>query len=337
MPTTTNWTESARLAAHAVTQAVTEANSILIVTHVGPDGDAIGSMLGLLNVLRQIGKQPTCAVDEGVPDYLEFLPGSADVLGKLTHGQWDLMISVDASDEARTGEAGQYGREHAARVINIDHHATNTQFGDIQLVIPTAVSTTEVLFGWLSLANLALPQEAAVALLCGLVTDTLGFRTSNVTATTLLIGQQLMEAGASLAQITARTLDNRDFQVVSLWKNALASVELYEGGVIIAVVTQADLKQAGLLEPTDGGLVQFLIKINQARIAAVLKETAEGKIDLSLRSKLGFDVSGVALALGGGGHQQAAGTTMDGPPDAARKRLLPLLIKAARQGKLTLV
>src|SRR5690606_489941 len=130
------------------------------------------------------------------------------VQDELKSGEWDLMISVDASDEERTGQVGVYGRGHSQKVINLDHHATNTMFGDIYLVMPTAVSATEVVFHWLNHIGHAITIEVAVPLLTGLVTDTLGFRTSNVTSDTLGIAMKLMAVGASLHEITARTLDS---------------------------------------------------------------------------------------------------------------------------------
>src|SRR5690606_29021244 len=116
--TLTNWNEA--------TQAVDAANTILVVTHLKPDGDAIGSLLGLTNMLRERGKTVTAVVDDGVPDFLRYVPGADTVLPELTTGEWDVMISTDASDEERTGRAGIYGRAHSRIVINLDHHPTNT-------------------------------------------------------------------------------------------------------------------------------------------------------------------------------------------------------------------
>src|SRR5688572_23568144 len=120
----------------AATRAVEEAGSIVLITHVNPDGDAIGSIVGLANALRARGKIVDAVVDGGVPEYLRFLPGAETVTSVLSQGEWDLMISLDASDEARTGLAGEYGRAHSRKVLNIDHHATTTMFGDLQIVIP---------------------------------------------------------------------------------------------------------------------------------------------------------------------------------------------------------
>jgi phosphoesterase RecJ-like protein len=306
------------------TQAVSAAPKILIVTHINPDGDAIGSLLGLTNALRARGHKITAAVDGGVPGFMNFLPGAHTVVSELKSGEWDLMISVDSSDEERTGTAGTYGRTHSRKVINLDHHATNTFFGDVYLVMPAAVSATEVIVHWLAHMGQALSLDMAVPLLTGLVTDTLGFRTSNVTAATLEIAMRLMAAGASLNEITARTLDSRPYRTIELWKGALNSVILH-GEVIEGIISQADLKRAGLDDVTDGGLVNLLSKVNEARVAVVFKELADGRIEISLRSKPGYDVASVAFSLGGGGHKHASGATIDGPIEAARARILPLL------------
>jgi len=306
------------------TQALRQAGSILIVTHVSPDGDAIGSLLALANALREMGKKVTAAVDGGVPEYLKFLPGARIVQGKLKRGKWDLMISIDASDEPRTGLVGEYGRAHCPQVINLDHHPTNVWFGDIFVVVPAAVSATEIVYDWLVYVEHPLSKRVAEPLLAGLVTDTLGFRTSNVTARTLEVAQMLIKAGAPLAEIVARALVSMPFNTLELWKHALTSVTLNDT-VIAANVTLADLKDAKIEETTDRGLVGLLVSVDEAQIAVVFKELADGRVEISLRSKPGYDVSGVALGLGGGGHKQAAGATIDGPLDTARERVLALL------------
>src|SRR5690606_10977391 len=245
------------------TAAVDAAQKVLIVTHVGPDGDAIGSLLGLGNALRERGKLVTCAVDDGVPSFVEFLPGAETVVNELNSGSWDLMISVDSSDEERTGNVGAYGRAHSTQVINLDHHATNTFFGDIYLVMPEAVSATEVIYRWLVHMQQPLTLEIAMPLLTGLVTDTLGFRTSAVNADTLRIAMELIAVGASLPDITARTLDSKPYRMIELWKHALPSVALH-GQVIAAIISQDNLRQAGLDDVTHGGLVSFLNTVNEA-------------------------------------------------------------------------
>jgi phosphoesterase RecJ-like protein len=319
----------------AASQAAADSKTILVVTHVKPDGDAIGSLVGLANALREQGKTVTAVVDGGVPGAFQFLPGVEYIQSTLVSGSWDLMVSVDASDEERTGLAGVFGRARSQRVINLDHHPTNTGFGDILLVMPEAVSATEIVFRWLPSMGHPLSPGVAVPLLAGLVTDTLGFRTSNVNPTTLDIAQQLMEAGASLAEMMQRTLVSKPFSAVQLWREALPSVKM-EDSIISAVITRANLKRAHLADVTDSGLIGVLISVEEAAIAVIFKETAEGRVEISLRSKPGFDVSEVALGLGGGGHKQASGATINGPLEAAQARVMPLL-RAAVKERLSLV
>lgn len=313
------------------TQAIHDAQSILIVTHVGPDGDAIGSALGLGNALAQMGKTVTVADDDGTPDYLQFLPGSAQITQSLTTGQWDLMISTDASDEARTGNCGTYGRANSSVVINLDHHVTNTYFGDIYLVVPSAVSSTEIVHDWWVHVGITWTPEIARPLLTGLVTDTLGFRTSNVTAHTLHVAQSLMQHGASLAESTSRTLESKSWQEVQVWKNVIPTAELH-GEVVSAIIRREDILAASLEDLNTSGLVSFLNQVNEARIAIVYKEEPDNTVKISMRSKPGYNVADVAFALGGGGHKQAAGATLSGSIEEAQSRVTPLLQEAVLKG-----
>ena len=318
------------------TEAVKQAASILVVTHVSPDGDAIGSLLGLTLALREMGKKVDAVVDGGVPDFLRYLLGANTVQGKLKRGKWDVMISSDSSDEERTGLAGEYGRKHSGKVINLDHHPTNTYFGDLFLVLPQAVSATEIVYRWLLQMGHPLSVQVATALLTGLVTDTMGFRTNNVVGSTMGIAQQLMDAGAPLYEITQRTMVSKPYKDIQLLAYAYPAVKL-QGNIISGVVTQEDLKRSGQYEATDGGMVSQLIAANEAVIAVVFKELSDGRVEISLRSKPGFDVASVAFGLGGGGHRQASGATIDGPLDAAIARLMPLLEAAAAQGTPVLI
>jgi phosphoesterase RecJ-like protein len=315
----------------AASQAVADAQKILVVTHVKPDGDAIGSLVALANALRERGKVVEAAVDGGVPAPFLFLVGAEHVKSTLSTGAWDLMISADASDKERMGLVGAYGEANSRMVINLDHHPTNTGFGDIHLVAPEAVSAAEIIFLWLREMRHPISPEVAAPLLTGLVTDTLGFRTSNVNPTTMDIARQLMEAGALLHEIVQRTLVSKPYSAVELWRASLQSVKLHDS-IISAVITRADLKRARLPEATDSGLIGVLISVDEAVIAVIFKETSDGKIEISLRSKPGFDVSEVAFGLGGGGHRQASGATIDGPLEAAQARVMPLLKAAVKEG-----
>ncbi len=320
---TVQWTEAS--------DALRAAQSILVVTHFNPDGDAIGSMLGLGLALRQMDKRVICAVDGGVPPFLKFLTGADTVLKKVRGGKYDLMIATDCGDLSRAGDAGAVGARFAGQVINLDHHPTNDHFGDLQLVVPEAVSAAEVVFDWLSTLDHPIDADIATALLTGMVTDTLGFRVNSVSTRTLAIASKLMDAGASLYDISSRTLDSRSFATLDLWKRALTTLNM-DDGIISAVVRYDDVKAAGLIDPTDGGLVSLLIQVDEAQVSLVLKEYPDGRLDISMRAKPGFNVAEVAESFGGGGHTLAAGAQLDGPIDEAKAAVMARLQEAVRKG-----
>jgi len=315
------------------TRMIAAARRVLVVTHVAPDGDAIGSLMGLSHLLRAQGRDVTLAVDEGVPAYLSFLAGADTVQAQLTQGQWDVLVMVDCADAERAGEVGRYAQAHSAQLINVDHHPTNPMFGTARLVLPAACSTAEVIYLWAVQADWPIQADAAQALLTGLVTDTLGFRTSAVVPQTLHIAQILMEAGASLSAIMAHTLDSRSYQEVRAWQAIMPTISL-EGQVIYAEASLASAEGYGLAKVEDGGIVQWLNQVNEAMIAAVFKEKEPQMIRVSLRCKRGYNVSDVAKQFGGGGHVQAAGLTFQGTLAEAKAAILPLLHEAAARGQL---
>ena len=312
-------------------EAILAARTILIVAHVAPDGDAIGSLLGLALPLRGLGKRVTAAVDDGVPPDLRFIPGSDTVLPKLDSGQFDLLITVDSSDLERIGQVGAYGMARSRRCVNLDHHPTNTRFGDIHLVAPEAVAAVQIVYDLLARMNIELGPDVAMALLTGLVTDTQGFRISATNSRTLAIAQDLMQRGAPLAEIMAKTLNSRSFAEVALWRRVLPSVKL-EAGLIFATIRQSDIRGAGMRKMSDGGLVSYLVNVKQAKVSVVFKELPERLVEVAFRAKPGYDVASLALGLGGGGHTLASGCTLSGSLDEARERVLPLARQVIAEG-----
>ncbi len=311
--------------------AIRSADTILIVSHIFPDGDAVGTLLGLGASLRELGKNVSGAIDGGVPPDLAFLPQSASIASQITQGEFDLLIAVDSSDIERIGIAGAYGLDHCKTVINLDHHATNTHYGDIQVIVPGAVSATEVAFDLLSFMDIDLEYDAAYALLTGLVTDTQGFRIHATNARTLEIAQALMKLGAPLPEIMARTLNRRPYQDIELWKLVLPSVTL-DAGLISANITQKDYARSGVDAMSDGGLVNHLVNVDQAKVSVVFKETRANQIEVGFRSEPGYDVASLAYQLGGGGHKQASGCTVAGSLLEVRDRVLPLARQVVENG-----
>ncbi len=312
-------------------ELIARSSRILAITHVAPDGDAIGSLMGMAQMLRQMGKaEVVLACDDAVPDKLTYLSGASDVVAS-TRGKFDLIIILDCSDERRGGEVYRAARNNGrASVINIDHHITNTFFGDVNIVLTDTAATTEALVRLLKAWNLELNQDLALCLLTGLVTDTLCFRTANVTAEVMQVAAELMAAGADLAYITSQTVNRKSFNAIRFWGMLLSTLRLDDR--IVSVHASAAARRAADFSPVgDASIVSFLVTAWEADIAVSLVEGDDGRVEVSLRARPGFDVSGVALALGGGGHPSAAGCQIAGPLPQAMERVFPLLRQAHRE------
>jgi phosphoesterase RecJ-like protein len=294
---------------------------LLIVTHVAPDGDAIGSLLGLGWLLKALGKSLTQACEDPVPETYTWLPGS-DEVARRGSGSYDLVIGLDCSDQRRMGRVFE-DEFLGLPLINIDHHITNTRFGTVNWVDPSAAAAAQMILTMAEALGWGVTQPAALCLLNGLVTDTRGFRTGNVSPAVLRAALRLMNAGAALNEITWRVLDQRPLASVQLWGEAIEELHL-EDEILWTVVTRAMRKRWGSTNGEDGysGLANFLAGVREAKVTVVFTERNDGTIDVGMRSIPGCDVSQAAVRLGGGGHPQAAGCTLEGELGAAEARVL---------------
>ena len=293
-------------------QAIQQAQTIVLFTHVGRDGDGLGTITAMGQMLTAQGKQVTMVVDSLIPPGFEYLPFVKEIQAKLhSNLVFDLIITLDCGDEHRPGKP--YDQlKNKPTIINIDHHITNTNFGAINWVDAKATSTAEMLYALFIDLGIELTPDIATSLLTGVVTDTLGFRTPNVSANTLKIGGALMEAGAELTTITRQTLNLQPMSTVRLWRTGLNHMKL-EDGLMWAAISREERARAGHRGDSSSGLVNFLADVDRAAVGAVLMEMDDGEIRVGLRCQPPYDVSGLAMELGGGGHPQAAGCTLDGP------------------------
>ena len=290
----------------------------LLVAHIAPDGDTMGSLLGLGWALRQQGRLPTLACADAVPPNLRFLPGSDAVVNKA-RGDEDLVVALDCSDLGRLGGV-QEGLAQRP-LLNIDHHVTNTGFGTAQLLDTASASTAQIVYALLGRLDWPLSTSSATCLLTGLVTDTRSFRTPNTGPEELRVALALVEAGASLAEINDSLERGLTPGLVGLWGTALSRARL-QGEIIWTEITAEDQRRCCASAADVTGLVSFLASVREARVAVLLTERADGHVEVGLRSVPPVDVASVALALGGGGHRQAAGCALAGPLPVAREKVL---------------
>lgn len=303
----------------SIHESIDSARHIMMVTHVAPDGDAIGSMLGLGLLLRAQGKVVIQICEDPVPGVYASLPGSFEII-REANGPCDLLISLDCSDGGRMGNVF-HDDLSAIPLLNIDHHVTNTRFGSINWVDPSSVSTTQMILELADALGWCVTQPVAVCLLTGLVTDTRSFRTYNVDSSAMRAALRLMEVGASLNEITRQVLEQRPLASVRLWGQAFDRLKL-EDDILWTEVTSEMRQSLALGEDGDSGLANFLSGVRESKVSVVFTERDNGTIDVGMRSVPGYDVAEVAYRLGGGGHPQAAGCTLEGDLAGVKERVL---------------
>jgi phosphoesterase RecJ-like protein len=283
------------------------AERVLLVTHIRPDGDAVGSLIGMGLALQQSGRQVQMVIEDGVPSEFRFLEGSPQVVRK-PEGSFDLVGLVDCSDLER---AGKSLKDWPEPDVNIDHHYTNRDYAKVNLVDSQAVATAEIVADLLPVLGLKLTKPVAAALLTGLVTDTIGFRTSNVTPKAMRLAAELMETGVDLSELYRRLLINRSLEAVRLWGAGLTKVERQDR-LVWTTLTRLDREAVHYPGRDDADLINILAAIEDVDISIIFVEQSNGSVKVSWRAQPGFDVSQVALSFGGGGHAAASGAEISG-------------------------
>ena len=299
------------------------ARNVLVVTHVGPDGDAFGSLTAMGQVMEALGKDVVLVDEDGMMERFDYLPMANKVRETVPPNvDFDLLVAVDCGDAERMGEPFLNLYEKPL-IVNIDHHVTNTNFGRFNLVPPTASSACEVLYDLFTYLGYEITQPIAVSLLTGLVTDTLCFRTSNVKPSTLQVASALIEAGADLPWIVNRALSVKPYSTMKLWKIGLNNMNL-EAGVAWTIVSKDEQKRMSIESGSSTGLSSMLGNIEEAACGAVITEL-DDRVLVSMRSRPPFHVNEVALELGGGGHAQAAGCSLFMPLEEATTEVVSRL------------
>ena len=293
------------------------AGRILITSHVRPDGDAVGSTLALGLALMDSGKHVQMVLPEGLPDSFQHLPGSDLVAAKST-GNFDMVITLDCSDITRTGDI-LGGRKPD---LVIDHHITSNGFGTINFVVPEAAATASILARYLPNWGLSITIPVAENLLTGILTDTIGFRTSNTTPEVLRQAADLLEMGANLSELYTIALERRSFPALKYWGAGLSSLE-HRDGMVWATLAIKDRQDSKYPEKDDADLINLLSAMDNADIAMVFVELDENLIKISWRSlNPNVDVSTLAVKFGGGGHRAASGAEIEGNLADVRHRVL---------------
>ncbi len=291
-----------------IKERLAKARRVVIASHVRPDGDAVGSLLGLGLALQDAGKQVQMILVDGCPGSFRYLEGN-DQVRNAPEGEHDTFITVDCADFKRTGKVFEsYGQPD----INIDHHKTNEKFGKLNLIEAEEVATSAILTKHLPAWGLRITQPVAAALLTGVITDTLGFRTSNTTPEALRQAATLMETGVDMPEIYMRALVRRSYPSARYWGAGLSSLESRHG-IVWGTLTVADRKKAGYGGNDDADLINIISAIDGNKVGMIFVEQSDNHVKISWRAlEPGIDVSQIAKHFGGGGHAAAAGADIPG-------------------------
>jgi len=311
-----------------IAKALHDHDSFIILSHIRPDGDAIGSTIALGSALEAMGKKVTMVNEDGVPDSLAFLPGSDRVHSPeaLNHEVLDVQvaIAVDCANKPRLGDNALNMASGAKLWINIDHHKSNPGYGDLTHIDSNSPATGQILYHLITSQNLPFSDESRDSIYVAVSTDTGSFQYSGTTVATYDMAADLVRRGVDVGKINELTYDSHPYRRVALTRALLNTLEMSSCGQIADWQLYQSVKDELDLKPDDSeDLINIIRAIDGVTVALFFEELKDQSIRVSIRSKMdSVDACEVAQVFGGGGHAKAAGIRMEGPITAARERVI---------------
>jgi phosphoesterase RecJ-like protein len=292
---------------------IKEKNNFAIVCHSSPDGDSLGSMLGLYNCFKEIGKNADVFVEDVVPEKYCFLPQSNDICSfEESSDKYDCVFILDCGDLDRLGRCKDIIYK-CDIIINIDHHLTNDLFGHINFVDTNASSVGEIIYQLLKFNGMEISRNTATCLYTSIIADTGGFKYSNTTSMTLSIAGDLINTGIHFSDINNRVFDVKTIPQIKLISKVTSTLETYLNDKVATLyLSKGMLADCNAVEDDASDFVNFARDIQGVEVGVFIKEKDAKISRVSLRSKSYVDVRAIAEKFGGGGHLRAAGCTVEG-------------------------
>jgi len=304
----------------AICRVLREKRSFLVACHENPEGDAIGSELALALALRKMGKAVTVLNADPVPANLAFLPGADTVVFEEDGSKYDVAVVVDCGSPERTGRIGPELRK-CPLLVNIDHHRTNGDRGDLSLVDPDAAATGLLVHRVLSAMGYDIDVDVATNIYVAVLTDTGSFHYGSSSPEAFEVAGEMVRRGVDPWAVAEQVYETQSANRLRLLGRVLASLEVVAGGRIASITTmRGDLREFDSGKDALEGFINYPRSIVGVEVAVSFREEEEGGFRVSFRSKGRVDVSAVAARFGGGGHRNASGCTVPGSlPDVKRK------------------
>ncbi len=314
-----------------IAHAIDHAENVLICGHVLPDGDSLGSMLALGLILEKRGKKVTMGGIDRVPAIYRFLPGvERYVEGEPPAGEYDTFIVIDCSVPERLGNGYYDLLSNGMVVINLDHHAGSKSFGTYMYIDPKAAAVGEIIFDLFNIMKADISLDAAICLYTAIVTDTGSFQYESMKPDTHRRVAKLLELGVPAAHINQELYEEKPKAVLDLLGMALGTLALSPcGRVCWMTVTRELLKNSGAEDEHTEGLVNYARSIRGVQVGILFRETDEGDLKISFRSKGCVDVNRLSAMFGGGGHPRAAGCVISGNLADIKEKVVNAAVLAA--------
>lgn len=315
----------------ALLQAIEQADSVALVGHVNPDGDAIGSMLAMRLALQAMGKRAEAFCQDKVPDNLMFMAGADAVRlpeSLAEDERFDLLLALDVSDERRLGRCNVL-TERCAHTAQVDHHGTNPMYCEVNEVDGSASATALMVRALIGALNVPLTTEMGVCLYVGISTDTGNFAYSNTTPEAFAVMAELMNLNLPLSRMNRQLFLERSKAQLLLLRAALNSMQFFhDDEIAVIMLSRRDFLECGALQEHADTIVNYGITVQGVKLAVLARETEQpGLIKMSLRALEPYSVAGLASSFGGGGHPQAAGCTMEGSLGGCTAQLLEAMMR----------
>ncbi len=311
--------------------------SFAVVSHVRPDGDAIGSILALGHALEQMGKSVRYLNNDGCPESLAFLPGSekVEISAEAKEVEVEVAITLDTAAHARVGEGSLEAIKNAKLLINIDHHISNPGYGDLNYIDSNSPATGQIIYDLLTALDLPISEITRDSIYVAVSTDTGSFQYSGTTQRTYEMAADLVGRGLKVGEINQLTYDNQPYRKVELMRALLNKLDRSEDGHVVWWDLRMETKmELELIDDDTEGMIDFIRAVQGVVVAVFFEDLEGGKIRVSMRSKdKRINVSEICGIFGGGGHALAAGIRMAGPLESAREKVLDEVSAAiAREG-----
>jgi len=307
---------------------IKENKKFLIVSHINPEGDAIGSSIALALGLKKLGKYVYVLNKNPVPEILKFLPRSDLINTRVPRTNFDVLFLVDCSTLERTGFSASGGSDQGGKKLKakataiIDHHlTTGKDRNPLSMIDPEASATGELVYKLLNALNVPLDRKIATNLYAAILTDTGGFRYSNTGIESLSIASKLIEAGANTSEIIKEIYETIPFRCMKLLAFTLSTLEK-EGKIAWVTITQRMFKNTNTTAEDTENFADHPRKVKGVEVGVLFREDRRNSYKISLRSKGKVNVADIARAFGGGGHASAAGCNLRGPLPEVRKKVL---------------